>query len=517
MSVHPISQEFFSSFQQAQAWFDVADAEEAARLEREVQQIRSTPIATRAEALQTLDQLSETLRDSCSTIQDVVMPIIDQERKRLDTSAGSSGKRLVPDDFRVRALRLPEKRHRTGEVTEAESIITVLNTDLVGGLQLLDKEVPYWSAPTDGYSLPQNLSEEISTQQALLVSALKAHRCALRTLGHADLEPLVQHKSQIARCLDAQRIKEKGVAPHPQEEPFLTLTTDLSGRWPRTKTAPIREVPAYLYLYPHATDSGEENNRALIGSELHCKAGAPWTETLKFVEAHVLSRPLSTHSPQELQDLLCTLHSHIVAHPSSIRVHEVLVFGPGEKGSLEEHARSLEPSEPQISKMLGEIEAIATRWGSTEAGRPYYTPEHWNAFRRLGYVPPAPETLPRLMKQFFEQLVLLLNNDALHPYQVAAFIHHGLTKIHPFDDANGRTARLLTNIYLMQKGIRPFFPYSDRQYSKIACLPPERYQEVFGDFIHGELTRISGDLERRLLPTERHESAWHTIEGCPVQ
>lgn len=44
------------------------------------------------------------------------------------------------------------------------------------------------------------------------------------------------------------------------------------------------------------------------------------------------------------------------------------------------------------------------------------------------------------------------NQKRLHPIEIAAIIHHKLVNIHPFVDGNGRTARLLMNIILMQKG-----------------------------------------------------------------
>jgi len=42
-----------------------------------------------------------------------------------------------------------------------------------------------------------------------------------------------------------------------------------------------------------------------------------------------------------------------------------------------------------------------------------------------------------------------------HPVEVAAFLHHGFVKIHPFIDGNGRVSRLLTNLYLITQGYPP--------------------------------------------------------------
>ena len=42
-----------------------------------------------------------------------------------------------------------------------------------------------------------------------------------------------------------------------------------------------------------------------------------------------------------------------------------------------------------------------------------------------------------------------------HPVEVAALLHHGFVKFHPFIDGNGRVSRLLTNLYLIAQGYPP--------------------------------------------------------------
>lgn len=44
------------------------------------------------------------------------------------------------------------------------------------------------------------------------------------------------------------------------------------------------------------------------------------------------------------------------------------------------------------------------------------------------------------------------NRKKLHPIELAALIHHKLVYIHPFFDGNGRTARLVMNLLLLQAG-----------------------------------------------------------------
>ncbi len=44
------------------------------------------------------------------------------------------------------------------------------------------------------------------------------------------------------------------------------------------------------------------------------------------------------------------------------------------------------------------------------------------------------------------------NKEKMHPIEFAAWLHERLVSIHPFIDGNGRTARLLMNLALLNAG-----------------------------------------------------------------
>ena len=69
------------------------------------------------------------------------------------------------------------------------------------------------------------------------------------------------------------------------------------------------------------------------------------------------------------------------------------------------------------------------------------------------YVEPldTPAEMGKLVAWWREQW----DRKALHPALIAARVHHRFTEIHPFDDGNGRMARLLSNLILMQAGFPP--------------------------------------------------------------
>ncbi len=66
------------------------------------------------------------------------------------------------------------------------------------------------------------------------------------------------------------------------------------------------------------------------------------------------------------------------------------------------------------------------------------------------YSPPNAVKVPKLMQEVYR----LLNTKG-EPIQMAAIIHQKFVDIHPFIDGNGRTARLLMNLYLMRNGYPP--------------------------------------------------------------
>lgn len=66
------------------------------------------------------------------------------------------------------------------------------------------------------------------------------------------------------------------------------------------------------------------------------------------------------------------------------------------------------------------------------------------------YIPPPAGKVPSEMKKFITELPNARNN--LHPVELAAHVHLELVNIHPFVDGNGRVARLLMNLALLQNG-----------------------------------------------------------------
>lgn len=67
------------------------------------------------------------------------------------------------------------------------------------------------------------------------------------------------------------------------------------------------------------------------------------------------------------------------------------------------------------------------------------------------HMPPQPYLIEKQMEDYlirFKQM----EEEKVHPVLVAAYLHDELVRIHPFIDGNGRTSRLLMNLYLLRNG-----------------------------------------------------------------
>lgn len=67
------------------------------------------------------------------------------------------------------------------------------------------------------------------------------------------------------------------------------------------------------------------------------------------------------------------------------------------------------------------------------------------------HTPPQPYQLAEQMETFMARF-REMEAQGTHPVLVAAYLHEVLVRIHPFIDGNGRTSRLLMNLYLLRNG-----------------------------------------------------------------
>lgn len=74
----------------------------------------------------------------------------------------------------------------------------------------------------------------------------------------------------------------------------------------------------------------------------------------------------------------------------------------------------------------------------------------------------TPEETPSKMHDLMKWYNDGKENPLVHPVILASIFHHRITAIHPFDDGNGRMARLLMNLILMKFGFPPVVIKQDK-------------------------------------------------------
>lgn len=86
-----------------------------------------------------------------------------------------------------------------------------------------------------------------------------------------------------------------------------------------------------------------------------------------------------------------------------------------------------------------------------------------------------------------------------HPILQAAFAHHTLAYVHPFQDGNGRVARAFASVFLLRAASIPLLVYDDQQADYFAALAAadDGRQQALIDFIQDralDLMAVAADL-----------------------
>jgi Fic family protein len=103
----------------------------------------------------------------------------------------------------------------------------------------------------------------------------------------------------------------------------------------------------------------------------------------------------------------------------------------------------------------------------------------------------SPEETPALMHELIGWYREERKKEKLEPIWLATRFHYDFIRIHPFDDGNGRTARLLMNMILMQYGYPPVvIPTEEKHaYSAVLRQADAGILEPFVTFIARQLQR----------------------------
>lgn len=129
-------------------------------------------------------------------------------------------------------------------------------------------------------------------------------------------------------------------------------------------------------------------------------------------------------------------------------------------------AKESELNEKNISEAhrLLSKHLVATKWQGKFRNQNMYVATQEG---RIEYVAASPYEIESEMAKFYDDLAILLKTDLRieEVFYFASLIHLVFVKIHPWNDGNGRTARLLEKWFLAQKlGPQAWFIQSEKMY-----------------------------------------------------
>ncbi len=253
-------------------------------------------------------------------------------------------------------------------------------------------------------------------------------------------------------------------------------------------------------------------------TEVYGMDGITYEEACDYVEKEVLPQSLAKTRPRDIEKAIQEIHKRIL-DPSHVNLQvplgyyrptgEMIVWKQFDKVNrdtplsafLEDEKKKAKGTdqekvfERQI-KYEKEIEK-AVKAGNTFSdilNKKLVSKEAIQLLQEYVAVFPDSKNVPRLMKQFYENLSKKLNENKEDVISIACWAHLEFVRIHPFTEANGRMARMLMNIILMQGGHQPIAFALDSPYT--AALRKEDAGEA------GAFER----LIRRLVPQFDYEA-----------
>lgn len=111
---------------------------------------------------------------------------------------------------------------------------------------------------------------------------------------------------------------------------------------------------------------------------------------------------------------------------------------------------------------------------------------------------------PEQVASEMEHLVRIYNHELrdVHILVKAAFLHHAFVQIHPFQDGNGRIARLLASFVLIKEGLFPLSIDRDERSSYIDALENADkcdYQDLVDIFSNNQIISIEKALNWKIV------------------
>lgn len=114
------------------------------------------------------------------------------------------------------------------------------------------------------------------------------------------------------------------------------------------------------------------------------------------------------------------------------------------------------------------------------------------------HTPPNPLKVPELMEKAWDDYKTQKEGELNHPIVKLADLHYQISAVHPFKDGNGRTARLLLNLGLIQNGFPPPQILSDEKLKYFEALEAVDTGKNLNAFREYTASMVINSIERYL-------------------
>lgn len=121
-------------------------------------------------------------------------------------------------------------------------------------------------------------------------------------------------------------------------------------------------------------------------------------------------------------------------------------------------------------------------------------------FNKYLYIAPKPSLIASKMQSFFETLSKKLLDPTADIVATAAYAHMEIVRIHPYADANGRTARALMNSILVQNKLPSIAFLSNKAYTEaITACEHTGNDKPFEEYVKKEIEKAQDPKKASIL------------------
>lgn len=211
-------------------------------------------------------------------------------------------------------------------------------------------------------------------------------------------------------------------------------------------------------------------------------------EALHYIEANLLGKKLEAMRPKEILNHLMQINQRVSESGSDkipYRHRDSIVFNPEyiPAERTKETFRNLDaavqrlasPTEWEIWKTSTRAKMWNNEFKKKKIAFQALDDRDVEVLKHIAFFPVDSNQIPNRMNQLAEELVLKLSSKE-EIESIMAWFHDEYTAIHPYDDGNGRTARLMMNVLYMSRGKTPLLMDNDENYTRAARGGKETFE-----------------------------------------